>query len=85
MAATQTLRMESNQIKTDSEIPRIDLAKIDNIPYYIESKLLKINKNNSWNHYFTYSLKEEYIRQIDEDYTYEEVPVEDYYENGKWN
>lgn len=37
MAATQTLRMESNQIKTDSEIPRIDLAKIDNIPYYIES------------------------------------------------
>jgi hypothetical protein len=38
MAATQTLRMESNTIKGDSEIPRIDLAKIDNIPYYIESK-----------------------------------------------
>ena len=40
MAATQALRIESNQIKNDPEIPRIDLAKIDNIPYYIESKFI---------------------------------------------
>lgn len=42
MAAAQTLRMD-NPIKSDQEIPRIDLAKIDNVPYYIESnlKLLK--------------------------------------------
>ena len=40
MAATQALRLENNSlIKADSDIPRIDLAKIDNIPYYIESKL----------------------------------------------
>ncbi len=45
MAATQALRMDSisngNSIKAAdglSEIPRIDLAKIDNVPYYIESE-----------------------------------------------
>lgn len=39
MAAAQTLRVEShNPIKTEHDIPRIDLTKIDNIPYYIESK-----------------------------------------------
>lgn len=40
--ATQTLRMDNNNpIKTSaSELPRIDLAKLDNIPYYIESTLL---------------------------------------------
>ncbi len=40
--ATQLLHTESsnNPIKTsksDTKIPRIDLAKLDNIPYYIES------------------------------------------------
>ena len=44
MASTQTLRMDSslNPIKAESlnEIPRIDLAKIDNVPYYIESNFL---------------------------------------------
>lgn len=44
MASTQTLRMDSsiNPIKAESlnDIPRIDLAKIDNVPYYIESNLL---------------------------------------------
>ena len=40
MASAQTLRMENNLIKnTDADIPRIDLAKLDNIPYYIESNL----------------------------------------------
>lgn len=40
-AATQSLmRIDTNPIKTsDSTIPRIDLAKLDNIPYYIESML----------------------------------------------
>ena len=38
MASAQTLRMENSLIKnTDADIPRIDLAKLDNIPYYIES------------------------------------------------
>ena len=27
---------------------------------------------------------EEYIRKIDDEYSYEEVPVEEYYENGIW-
>ena len=38
-AATQSLRMDNNPIKqkTETELPRIDLAKLDNIPYYIES------------------------------------------------
>ena len=55
MAATQTLRMDATSnamqqsvTKTSgeslSEIPRIDLAKIDNIPYYIESKCLMTTK-----------------------------------------
>ena len=40
MAAAQTLRMDNNPIRNGEEIgsiPRIDLAKIDNVPYYIES------------------------------------------------
>ena len=37
MAAAQTLRMDSIPLKNDQEIPRVDLGKIDNIPYYIES------------------------------------------------
>ena len=39
-AATQSLiRLDTNTIKTSDSatIPRIDLAKLDNIPYYIES------------------------------------------------
>jgi hypothetical protein len=44
MASTQTLRMDSsvNPIKAESlnDIPRIDLAKIDNVPYYIESNMV---------------------------------------------
>lgn len=62
-AATQELhRMEThNSIKkNEPELPRIDLAKLDNIPYYIEK---------------------EYIRQLEDEYSYEEVPIEDYYEN----
>ena len=43
MAAAQTLRMDSNMHKNESEIPRVDLAKIDNIPYYIESKKNSLN------------------------------------------
>ena len=47
MASTQTLRMDSslNPIKAESlnEIPRIDLAKIDNVPYYIESNFLYVS------------------------------------------
>ena len=40
MSTAQALRIElaSNPLKNDPEIPRIDLAKIDNVPYYIESK-----------------------------------------------
>ncbi len=38
--------------------------------------------------FFVYNLIlfkiEEYIRQFDDDYNYEEVPVEDFYENGKY-
>jgi hypothetical protein len=45
MAAAQTLRMDSNLHKNESEIPRVDLAKIDNIPYYIESKIFHIKVN----------------------------------------
>lgn len=60
-AATQSLRMDNNPIKkNETELPRIDLAKLDNIPYYIEK---------------------EFIRQLDDEYNYEEVPIEDYYEN----
>ena len=40
MAAAQTLRMDSNPHKNEPEITRVDLAKIDNIPYYIESNIL---------------------------------------------
>jgi hypothetical protein len=46
--ATQTpLRLDNtnnlnNSMKASTEIPRIDLAKIDNVPYYIESKLFEI-------------------------------------------
>lgn len=61
-AATQSLmRIDTNPIKTsDSTIPRIDLAKLDNIPYYIEK---------------------EFIRNLEDEFNYEEVPIEDYFEN----
>jgi hypothetical protein len=40
-AATQELRMDNHPMKkNEHELPRIDLAKLDNIPYYIESKTL---------------------------------------------
>lgn len=49
-AATQELhRMDTyNPMtkKNESEIPRIDLAKLDNIPYYIESKTHKSYEPN---------------------------------------
>lgn len=40
--ATQSLRMENHALnkatnESSGEIPRIDLANIDNVPYYIES------------------------------------------------
>lgn len=31
------MRLDNNPLKLNSDIPRIDLAKIDNIAYYIES------------------------------------------------
>ena len=31
----------------------------------------------------TFKWIEEYIRQLDDEYNYEEVPVEDFYENGR--
>lgn len=38
MASAQTLFVEQAKLNTEKEVPRIDLEKIDNIPYYIESK-----------------------------------------------
>ena len=47
MAAAQTLRMDSMPLKAEQEIPRVDLGKIDNIPYYIESKIgFNLSKKN---------------------------------------
>jgi hypothetical protein len=42
MASAETLQMDltNNKQRATSQIPRIDLAKIDNIPYFIESWLL---------------------------------------------
>ncbi|CAF0743006.1 unnamed protein product [Brachionus calyciflorus] len=55
------LRMDTlNRHQSNREIPRIDLAKIDNVAYYIEK---------------------EYLRDISDDFSYEEVPIEDFYEN----
>lgn len=36
-SSAQALPVEQNMLKTDQDIPRIDLEKIDNIPYYVES------------------------------------------------
>ena len=59
MAATQTLRMDNNPIRNDEEIgsiPRIDLAKIDNVPYYIESNnssfIFLFSKKNKKNFFY---------------------------------
>ena len=40
--ATQAIRLEpiatAASVKKEQEMPRIDLARIDNVPYYIESE-----------------------------------------------
>ena len=90
MAATaHPIHLDSQMnSKRNSEIPRIDLAKIDNVPYYIESKKLtyfiSILETKififMWINFFSI---EELLKQFDvENYASEEVPVEDIFENG---
>ena len=84
--ATQAIRLEpiaTAASKKDQDIPRIDLAKIDNVPYYIEStKTRNIFLLFSKTKHSCLLLIEEYLKQLDDEYEYEEVPVEDFYENG---
>jgi len=64
MAAAQAMRLDASKETNYPGIPKIELSKIDNVPYFIEK---------------------EFVRRIDDEYSYEEVPVEEYYEENEEN
>lgn len=82
MAATNVRDLGPKEMQTrhDSST-RIDLANIGDVPYYVESIAYSIlfrfkNENISL---------ERYVRAVDngDEFQYEEVPVEDYYDDGR--
>lgn len=53
--------IEVPRLNNTNDVPKIELSKIDNLPYYIEK---------------------DHIRIIKEEYNYEEVPIEDFYDKN---
>ena len=75
MAAIDVARLNNT-----NDVPKIELSKIDNLPYYIESTV-EFNKFVLKFPLCFFDLIEDHIRIIKEEYNYEEVPIEDFYDS----